>query len=154
MLKCQGRFIWSISKETEIKNNTDGERYISTKYKSFHIQHHISMDGKWLMTIPGSWLSVVPSPSLGLHLRAAEFIPKYRLGIPIYSTDGSCPAYFQPSDRMGDHTLWDVPKLVTGLQGITCYEMCCSRLQQQCGSKNSKSCQKHLQLFLQLPNYV
>ena len=55
----------------------------------------------------GSWLSVVPSPSLGLHLRAAEFIPvlKYRLGIPLYSSDGPCPACSQPSDRMGDHSL-------------------------------------------------
>ena len=40
----------------------------------------------------GSWLSVVPSPSLGLHLRSAEFVPilKYRLGIPVYSTGGTC----------------------------------------------------------------
>ena len=55
----------------------------------------------------GSFLSVVPSPSLGLHLRAAEFIPvlKYRLGIPVYSADGPCPACNSPSDRMGDHSL-------------------------------------------------
>ena len=55
----------------------------------------------------GSWLSVVPSPSLGLHLRAAEFIPvlKYRLGIPVYSSEGPCPACSSPSDRMGDHSL-------------------------------------------------
>ena len=55
----------------------------------------------------GSWLSVVPSPALGLHLRAAELIPvlKYRLGIPVYTTDGPCPACSLPSDRMGDHSL-------------------------------------------------
>ena len=55
----------------------------------------------------GSWLSVVPSPALGLHLRASEFIPvvKYRLGIPVYSTSGPCPACSAPSDRMGDHSL-------------------------------------------------
>ena len=55
----------------------------------------------------GSWLSVVPSPSLGLHLRPAEFVPilKYRLGIPVYTTDGTCPACSSPSDRMGDHSL-------------------------------------------------
>ena len=54
-----------------------------------------------------SWLSVVPSPSLGLHLRAAEFIPvlKYRLGIPVYTCDGPCPACSLPSDKMGDHSL-------------------------------------------------
>ena len=33
----------------------------------------------------GSWLSVVPSPALGLHLRPAEFVPfvRYRLGINV-----------------------------------------------------------------------
>ena len=41
-----------------------------------------------------SWLSVVPSPALGLHLRAPEFIPvlKYRLGLPLLSDDGLCAA--------------------------------------------------------------
>ena len=55
----------------------------------------------------GSWLSVVPSPPLGLHLRAPEFIPnlKYRLGIPVYTSDGPCPVCSKPSDRMGDHSL-------------------------------------------------
>ena len=35
------------------------------------------------------------------------FIPvvKYRLGIPVYSTSGLCPACSAPSDRMGDHSL-------------------------------------------------
>ena len=55
----------------------------------------------------GSWLSVVPSPALGLHLRAPEFIPvlKYRLGLPLLSDDGLCAACSLPSDRMDDHAL-------------------------------------------------
>ena len=55
----------------------------------------------------GSWLSVVPSPPLGLHLRPAEFVPvlKYRLGIPVYTTAGLCPLCSKPSDKMGDHSL-------------------------------------------------
>ena len=55
----------------------------------------------------GNWLSVVPSPALGLHLRTAEFIPvlKYRLGLPVYSTAGLCSACSSPSDCMGDHAL-------------------------------------------------
>ena len=55
----------------------------------------------------GNWLSVVPSPALGLHLRPSEFIPaiKYRLGIPVYSSEGPCPACAAQSDRMGDHAL-------------------------------------------------
>ena len=50
---------------------------------------------------------MVPQPALGLHLRAPEFVPalKYRLGLPIYSAEGPCPACSAPSDRMGDHAL-------------------------------------------------
>ena len=55
----------------------------------------------------GTWLSVTPLPALGLHLRSTEFIPliKYRLGIPIYRSEGPCPACQKPSDCMGDHAL-------------------------------------------------
>ena len=55
----------------------------------------------------GSWLSVVPSPALGLHLRPAEFVPivRYRLGINVYSSEGSCPACGQESDKLGDNAL-------------------------------------------------
>ena len=78
--------------------------------------HHINEEGEAReiarmasLGLPraGSWLSVVPSPALGLHLRASEIIPivKYRLGLPIYSKDGHCPACSKPSDRMGDHSL-------------------------------------------------
>ena len=55
----------------------------------------------------GSWLSVVPSPALGLDLRPAEFVPivRYRLGINVYSSEGNCPACGQESDKLGDHAL-------------------------------------------------
>ena len=55
----------------------------------------------------GDWLSVNPNPALGLHLRGPEFtLPlKYRLGIPLSSTPGTCPACSQPADAMGDHAL-------------------------------------------------
>ena len=55
----------------------------------------------------GDWLSVVPQPALGLHLRAPEFVTslKYRLGIQIYSAEGPCPSCSAPSDQMGDHAL-------------------------------------------------
>ena len=55
----------------------------------------------------GSWLSVVPSPALGLHLRPAELVPivRYRLGINVYSSEGNCPTCGQHSDRTGDHAL-------------------------------------------------
>ena len=55
----------------------------------------------------GIWMTVCPSPSLGLNLRGKEFtmVLKYRLGCPVYSTEAPCPACKQPSDVMGDHAL-------------------------------------------------
>ena len=55
----------------------------------------------------GDWLSVVPMPALGLHLRPPEFVPclKYRLGLPVYAADGTCPSCSAETDRMGDHAL-------------------------------------------------
>ena len=55
----------------------------------------------------GTWLNVVPSPALGLHLRGPEFITalKYRLGADIYRTAGPCPACGAHSDKLGDHAL-------------------------------------------------
>ena len=55
----------------------------------------------------GAWLSVVPSPGLGLLLRPSEFVAalRYRLGHPVFGSDGPCPACGQPSDLLGDHAL-------------------------------------------------
>lgn len=55
----------------------------------------------------GDWLSVVPSPGLGLLLRSPEFVAalRYRLGHRVFGTDGPCPACSQPSDKEGDHAL-------------------------------------------------
>ena len=42
----------------------------------------------------GDWLNVVPSPVLGLHVRPQEFryAILYRLGAPLYTSSGPCPA--------------------------------------------------------------
>ena len=55
----------------------------------------------------GDFLSVVPSPGLGLLLRSSEFVAalRYRLGHPIFGSDGPCPACGQHSDRLGDHAM-------------------------------------------------
>ena len=55
----------------------------------------------------GDFLTVVPSPGLGLLLRSPEFISalRYRLGQPVFSRDGPCPACGQQSDKMGDHAM-------------------------------------------------
>ena len=48
-----------------------------------------------------------PIKTLGLHLRPPEFIlaVKYRLGLPIYTSQGPCPACLRLSDVKGDHAL-------------------------------------------------
>ena len=55
----------------------------------------------------GSWLNCVPCKALGLHLSNKEFLvsAKYRLGLPIYGSDGTCPSCQSPSDRYGDHAI-------------------------------------------------
>ena len=55
----------------------------------------------------GDWLSVVPSPGLNLLLHPSEFVAalRYRLGHPVFASDGACPACGQPSDQLGDHAL-------------------------------------------------
>ena len=55
----------------------------------------------------GTWLNVVPSPALGLHIRGTEFVTalKYRLGSHIYQAAGPCPACGAPSDTLGNHAL-------------------------------------------------
>ena len=65
------------------------------------------------------WLSVCPSPALGLHMRGPEFICalKYRLGVPLYGSEGECPACSLPCDRM-----------VRGSPGTMCSETSSSRL--------------------------
>ena len=55
----------------------------------------------------GDWLFAVPSPGLTLHLRSQEFIMavKYRLGCPVFTTGGKCPACPKFSDVYGDHAI-------------------------------------------------
>ena len=55
----------------------------------------------------GDWLTATPLPSLGLLLKPPEFVAamRYRLGHPVFGTDGPCPACGQPSDSKGDHAL-------------------------------------------------
>ena len=52
----------------------------------------------------GAWLNCPPLPALGLHLRGSEFViaAKFRLGMPVYNSEGSCPACGEDSDVMGD----------------------------------------------------
>ena len=55
----------------------------------------------------GAWLNVVPRKSLGLDFRSQEFraCVLYRLGVPLFSAEGPCPACSAPSDVHGDHAI-------------------------------------------------
>ena len=55
----------------------------------------------------GDWLYVIPSPNLGLNLKAQEFrmATLYRLGMPLFPYDGPCIACGDHSDRFGDHAI-------------------------------------------------
>ena len=55
----------------------------------------------------GAWLNVLPSPSLGLHLKTAEFIVcvRYRLGLQIFPSEGVCVACPAISETSGDHAV-------------------------------------------------
>ena len=52
----------------------------------------------------GDWLNVMPSPTLGLRMKPDEFV-KYRLGVPVFSSAGQCPACSRHSDALGDHAI-------------------------------------------------
>ena len=55
----------------------------------------------------GDWLYAIPSPGLTLHLRSSEFTMavNYRIGCPLYTTAGKCPACPKFSDVYGDHAI-------------------------------------------------
>ena len=55
----------------------------------------------------GSWLNVIPTPSLGLHLRGPEFCfgVLHRLGAAIFQEQGPCVQCGTPSDIYGDHAI-------------------------------------------------
>ena len=51
------------------------------------------------------WLNVVPSPALGLHLQDCEFrcCLRYWLGVPLHSSQYTCPECGRMADQYGDH---------------------------------------------------
>ena len=57
----------------------------------------------------GDWLNALPSKSLGLHLRKAEFVTaaRYRLGMSVFRQEGQCPMprCHRVNDIRGDHAI-------------------------------------------------
>ena len=52
-----------------------------------------------------TYCTLVPTPSLGLHLQDSEFrfCLRYRLGVPMHSNPFPCPECRGTADIMGDH---------------------------------------------------
>ena len=116
--------LWVLSNKQDEEATTDSLRGVPQKATSFKIDksnsnlliNHINKEGgvkdvarlrSLVLPHAGDWLCVTASPALGLHLRTVEFIVsiKYRLGIPIYSTTGQCPACRDESMEYGDHAI-------------------------------------------------
>lgn len=61
------------------------------------------------LQVPGTstWLSLPPNPECGhwMHPRAFQAYLQYRLGLPIYPPDSSCPQCQAPMDCFGHHAL-------------------------------------------------
>ena len=81
-----------------------------------HLKNQVLADGDKrevarlaCLTMPhsGDWLNCPPVVALGLRIPATEFIlaVKYRLGMPVFGSNGPCPACNHPSDKFGDHAL-------------------------------------------------
>ena len=94
-------------KMASLKVDKHNQTSLLTHFREAGVTREIARMASLGLPHAGNWLSVVPLSALGLHLRSNEFLPllKYRLGIPIYRSEGPCPACKLPSDSMGDHAL-------------------------------------------------
>ena len=96
-------------REVSVKIDLTNKRLLSEKVQQEGCVRDIARLGSLGIkdSHAGAWLTVVPSPGLGLKLHPAEFVValRHRLGHPIYSSDGPCPACGQASDRMGVHAM-------------------------------------------------
>ena len=94
-------------KQGSLKVDLCNKSLLLNYFNTEGVQREIARMNSLGLPHQGDWLSVVPCPALGLHLRGPEFVTclKYRLGIPLFSTAGLCPACGQQNDVMGDHAL-------------------------------------------------
>ena len=94
-------------REVSLKIDLNNLKLLTNHISGLEITRDIARLASLGLPHAGDWLNVVPSPSLGLHLRPPEFIVsvKYRLGMDIFSTYGKCTACPLPSDSRGDHTI-------------------------------------------------
>ena len=95
-------------KAASLNIDLHNQRLLTNYYETEGIEREIARMASLGLPHAGDWLNVVPSPVLGLHLRSAEFsiAVKYRLGCPVFSTAGKCPACPRYSDRAGDHAIF------------------------------------------------
>ena len=94
-------------KAISLKINLHNHQLLTEHTTSTGVQRDIARLASLTVPHSGDWLNVLPSPNLGLHLRTAEWIisVKYRLGVPVFSTAGACPACHSFSDKEGDHAI-------------------------------------------------
>ena len=92
-----------VSRKKDVNNHGLLSSHLARQGEQCKVASMISLS----LSHAGSWLNVVPSPSLGLNLRFLEFITlvKYRLRIQLYPREGQCPTCFRSSDRLGDHAI-------------------------------------------------
>ena len=94
-------------KKVSLKIDLNNLKLLTNHISGLEVTRDIARLASLGLPQAGSWLNVVPSPVLGLHLRPPEFIVsvKYRLGMDIFSTNGKCTACPLPSDSRGDHAI-------------------------------------------------
>ena len=74
----------------------------------FNIKRDLARLASLSLPHAGDWLNMRPCPqALGFHLTSTEFSisGRYRLGAPVYTIAGECPACHQHSDMEGDHAI-------------------------------------------------
>ena len=94
-------------KQLSTKVSRTNQRLLLTQIKEDADEREVARLASVSLPHAGAWLNCTPLPALGLHLRPEEFATaaKFRLGLPMFSSAGPCPACLAPSDIMGDHAL-------------------------------------------------
>ena len=90
-----------------LKINLNNLQLLNNHVSGLGVEREIARLASVGLPHSGAWLNVVPSPTLGLHMKSDEFVAstKYRLGVPVFSTSGQCPACSRYSDDLGDHAI-------------------------------------------------
>ena len=97
----------TTQKMSSLKIDLNNHLLLSEKFSREGDVREIARLASLSLPHAGDFLNAVPNPALGLHLRPQELISvlRYRLGCPIFTREGQCPACNRQSDRLGDHAM-------------------------------------------------